>query len=83
MSGINNYTFQPVKHSKIKLLILLFFGMNIPVLLMCLRTGKWFNVSEFGITYLLTPGIQLDLYGGSGLTGETDYYAGVGISQRF
>lgn len=45
--------------------------------------GKLFNGSEFGIIYLLTPGIQIDLYGGLRLTGETDNYAGVGISQRF
>jgi hypothetical protein len=45
--------------------------------------GKLFNGSEFGITFLLSPGIQLDAYGGLGLTGEMNNYAGAGISRRF
>jgi hypothetical protein len=47
------------------------------------QAGKFLNGSEFGVTYLLTPGIQLDAYGGIGLSDGINNYAGAGISRRF
>jgi hypothetical protein len=44
---------------------------------------KLFNGSEIGVTFLLTPEIQLDAYGGIGLSDEINNYAGAGISRRF
>ncbi len=39
--------------------------------------------SEFGVMYLLTPEIQLDIYGGYGPGSEAGYYGGLGIARRF
>lgn len=45
--------------------------------------GEAFGGSEFGLMYLLTPEIQLDIYGGYAFSREMDHYSGLGISRRF
>lgn len=48
-----------------------------------LGTDKLFHGSEYGIMYLLTDDIQLDVYGGYGFSDEIDHYLGFGVSKRF
>lgn len=47
------------------------------------RKGEFSGGSEFGMMYLLTPEIQLDIYGGYGPASEAGYYTGLGIARRF
>ena len=46
-------------------------------------TDKLFHGSEYGIMYLLTDDIQIDVYGGYGFSEEIAHYLGFGVSKRF
>lgn len=44
--------------------------------------NQLFHGTEFGIAYLLTNNIQLDAYGGYGMSEEIEHYIGFGLSKR-